>query len=58
LQENVVTDDILLMGNTNVIGVTYNELKTLLSLNLVDNTNDLNKPVSTATQNALNLKSD
>ena len=29
LQENVVTDhdDILLMGNTDVIGVTYNELK-------------------------------
>ena len=47
LQEDVVTDDILLAGATNV---TYNELKTLLSLNLVDNTSDLNKSVSSATQ--------
>lgn len=30
--------------------------KTALSLNNVDNTSDLNKPVSTATQTALNLK--
>ena len=28
LQEDVVTDDILLAGATNVIGITYNELKT------------------------------
>ncbi len=32
--------------------------KTLLALNNVDNTSDANKPVSTATQTALNLKAD
>ena len=42
LQEDVVTNDILIAGNTNVIGVTYNELKTLLSSN-----NVLNIDVST-----------
>jgi hypothetical protein len=37
---------------------TYNasKIKTLLSLNNVDNTSDINKPISTATQNALNDK--
>ena len=56
LQENVVTNDILLMGTNNVVGVTYSQLKTSLNLNLVDNISDLNKVISTATQNALNLK--
>ena len=32
------------------------EVKANLSLDNVDNTTDLNKPISTATQNALNLK--
>lgn len=32
--------------------------KTLVGLGNVDNTSDLNKPISTATQNALNLKAD
>lgn len=34
------------------------QVKTTLSLNNVDNTSDVNKPVSTATQTALNLKAD
>ena len=33
-------------------------VKVMLSLNNVDNTSDLNKPISTATQTALNLKLD
>ena len=36
--------------------ITPTALKTALSLNLVDNTLDANKPVSTATQTALDLK--
>ena len=38
--------------------ITPSALKTALSLNNVDNTTDANKPVSTATQTALNLKQD
>jgi hypothetical protein len=37
-------------------GLTVAETKTALSLNLVDNTADASKPVSTATQTALDLK--
>jgi hypothetical protein len=36
--------------------VTPTQLKTSLSLNNVDNTSDLNKPISTATQTALDAK--
>lgn len=36
--------------------LTAAQVKTLLSLNNVDNTSDANKPVSTATQTALDLK--
>lgn len=35
---------------------TANNFKTSLSLNNVDNTSDINKPISTATQTALNAK--
>jgi hypothetical protein len=49
LQDDVVTNDILIAGNTNVIGVTYNELKTLLSSN-----NVLNIDVSTLNGTNLN----
>jgi hypothetical protein len=35
-----------------------NAHRTALSINNVDNTSDVNKPISTATQSALNLKSD
>ena len=38
--------------------ITPTALKTALSLNAVDNTTDANKPVSTATQTALNAKQD
>jgi hypothetical protein len=38
--------------------ITPSALKTALSLNNVDNTTDANKPVSTATQTALNAKQD
>ena len=38
--------------------ITPSALKTALSLNAVDNTTDANKPVSTATQTALNAKQD
>ena len=58
LQEDVLTSDVLLMGSDNVIGKTYGELKPLLSLNLVDNTSDINKPISTATLTQLALKQD
>lgn len=37
---------------------TLDEIKSDLSLNNVDNTSDANKPVSTATQSALDLKAD
>tara|TARA_R110000822_G_scaffold6851_29_gene28759 strand:- start:354 stop:1340 length:987 start_codon:yes stop_codon:yes gene_type:complete len=37
-------------------GITEAEVKTILSLENVDNTSDANKPVSTAQQTALNLK--
>jgi hypothetical protein len=37
LQDAVVTNDVLLMGASNVIGKTYPELKSLLSLNNVEN---------------------
>jgi hypothetical protein len=42
------------MANT----ININVNKTDLGLNLVDNTSDLNKPISTATQTALNGKED
>lgn len=38
--------------------ITPTALKTALSLNNVDNTSDADKPISTATQTALNLKAD
>jgi len=38
--------------------VTPTQLKTSLALNNVDNTSDANKPISSATQSALNAKQD
>ena len=55
-EENMTTNDIIMMGSTNLMGITYSQLKGLLSLNLVDNTSDLNKPVSNATTTQLNTK--
>jgi len=40
----------------NAIDLTISQVKTDLSLNNVDNTSDANKPISTATQTALNAK--
>lgn len=44
------------IGSGGVAPTTPAQVKTNLSLNNVDNTSDVNKPVSTATQTALNLK--
>ena len=62
-EEALTTNDVLLMGSSHVKGRTYSELKGDLSLvkgdvglGNVDNTTDANKPVSTATQTALNGK--
>lgn len=41
-------------GNGDVEDLTVPQTKTMLSLDQVDNTSDLNKPISTATANALN----
>jgi hypothetical protein len=45
-------------GGSNIKGLTTSETRTLLSINNVDNTSDLNKPISTATQTALNNRLD
>ena len=62
-EEALTTNDVLLMGSSHVKGRTYSQLKDDLSLvkgdvglGNVDNTTDANKPVSTATQTALNAK--
>jgi hypothetical protein len=43
-------------GTANVKAMTVSETKTLLALNNVDNTTDLNKPISSNTQTALDAK--
>ena len=43
-------------GDSQIEGLSSTESKKLLSLENVDNTSDLNKPISTATQSALDLK--
>jgi hypothetical protein len=40
-------------GGSNIKGLTTSETRTLLSINNVDNTSDLNKPISTATANRI-----
>jgi hypothetical protein len=45
-------------GSTDPADLTTTQVRTMLSINNVDNTSDANKPVSTATQTALNLKLD
>lgn len=58
--ETTTTDnDLIVFSGTSgkvVKKATASTFKTLLSLENVDNTSDANKPVSTATQTALNLK--
>jgi hypothetical protein len=43
-------------GTANVKAMTVSETKTMLALNNVDNTTDLNKPISSNTQTALDAK--
>jgi hypothetical protein len=43
-------------GGSDIDDLSTSEVRTLLSINNVDNTSDLNKPISTATQTALNGK--
>jgi len=45
-------------GGSNINDLSASDVRTLLSIDNVDNTTDLNKPISTATQTALNLKQD
>jgi len=45
-------------SNTRWENITPANVKTVLAINNVDNTSDLNKPISTATQTALNNKVD
>lgn len=53
-----VDGDFLKFSLGNLINITNNDLRNDLQINNVDNTSDINKPVSTATQNALDLKED
>ncbi len=45
-------------GGSNIAALSASDVRTLLSINNVDNTSDLNKPISTATQTALDGKID
>lgn len=54
VSDNKTTADAHIARTDNPHGVT----KVQIELGNVDNTSDLNKPISTATQNALNLKAD
>jgi hypothetical protein len=51
-----VTGNTKLTGNLTVTGTTTGITKSMVGLGNVDNTTDLNKPISTLTQTALNLK--
>ena len=53
-----VNKDFSITGNLSVTGSVTGITKSSVGLGNVDNTSDLNKPVSTATQSALNLKAD
>jgi hypothetical protein len=43
-------------GGSDINDLSVSDVKTLLSINNVDNTSDANKPISTATQTALDLR--
>lgn len=53
---NQAENDFLVRKATRWENITPANVKTVLAINNVDNTSDLNKPISTATQNALNNK--
>ena len=46
------------LANPQFTGTVQGITKTMVGLGNADNTSDINKPISTATQNALNLKTD
>lgn len=52
------TNDFLIRKATRWENTSLANTKTILAINNVDNTSDLNKPISTATQTALNTKQD
>lgn len=54
--ENTITSN--LTAHTTNVNNPHNVTKSQIGLGNVDNTSDLNKPISTATQNALNNKAD
>jgi hypothetical protein len=59
--QNIATGKIIgrkTAGSGSAEEITYSELKSLLDLNDVDNTPDIDKPVSTATQTELDEKED
>lgn len=43
-------------GGSDIDDLSTSQVRTLLTINNVDNTSDINKPISTATQTALDLK--
>ena len=45
-------------GGSDIDDLSTSQVRSMLSINNVDNTSDANKPVSTATQTALDLKAD
>jgi hypothetical protein len=53
---NKTTNDFLVRKATRWENITPADVKTILAINNVDNTSDLNKPISTATQTALDGK--
>ncbi len=60
LTKNDLTDELKLAYDSHLIDISnpHNVTKSQIGLNNVDNTSDANKPISTATQTALNLKED
>jgi hypothetical protein len=53
---NIYGSSTIVNGNLSVTGTTSGITKGMVGLGDVDNTPDLNKPISTATQTAINLK--
>ena len=56
LNSNFNKNDILVYDGTGFTGKNTTQFKTLVGLDIVENTTDLNKPISTATQIALDAK--
>jgi exosome complex RNA-binding protein Rrp42 (RNase PH superfamily) len=54
---NASSDTLVVNSATTFAGTVSGLTKATINMNNIDNTSDQNKPISTATQNALNLKS-